>query len=286
MHGLMKGALIVLLYSYREYEKNNQALLYANIKKTINMKKIILLIVSVISIIACSSDDNLEPINNLENITNLKYTVKEKNNPNNLVYTQEYNFDEEGKVMSESFTNFYNSQFSYLSNFEYNDKGQVTKEIRNGQTYFNIVWTNNFAEVFNTQDQKISEFNFDGEKLIDYKTEFNSSNVRIRKLNYDSNQNIISIENDVEVFVEFLDYELNKRNPLNLIQSIGILRIDYKPLFKNIFSTEKVYPFEGDDYRQPLTYYEYNYVFDSENRVYQIEDEKTAIYTSEFVYEQ
>jgi hypothetical protein len=114
------------------------------------MKKIILLIVSILSIIACSSDENLEPINNLENITNLKYTVKEKNNPNNLVYTQEYNFDEEGKVMSESFTNFYNSQFSYLSNFEYNDKGQVTKEIRNGQTYFNIVWTNNFAEVFNT----------------------------------------------------------------------------------------------------------------------------------------
>jgi hypothetical protein len=25
---LMKGVLIVLLYSYREYEKNNQALLY------------------------------------------------------------------------------------------------------------------------------------------------------------------------------------------------------------------------------------------------------------------
>lgn len=240
----------------------------------------------VLSILACSSDDSPEPINNLENVIYLKYTVKEKNKPDNLVYTQEYTIDEQGKVISENYTNFNNPQYSYSSIFEYNDKGQVTKEIREGQTYFNIVWTNNFAEVFNIQDQKIAEFNFHEEKLIDYKTEFNTSNVRTRKLNYDSNQNVISIENEEGIYVEFLDYELTKRNPLNLIQSIGILRIDYKPFFKNIFETEKVYPFEGDDYSQPLIYYEYSYEFDSKNRVYQIEDEKSAIYTSEFDYQE
>jgi hypothetical protein len=250
------------------------------------MKKIILIIAIVISIIACSSDDNLEQINNLENVTNLKYTVKEKFEPNNLVYKQDYTFDEEGKVISENYTNFYNPQYNHSSTFEYNTKGQVTKEIRNGQTYFNIVWTNDFAEVFNNQDQKIAEFNFNGEKLIEYKTEFNSVYAIARKLNYNSNQNVVSIENENEVYVEYLKYNTSKRNPLNLIKSIGILRIDYKPFFKNIFSTEKVYPFEGDDYSQPLTYYEYSYKFDSENRVYQIEDENSAIYTSEFDYEQ
>jgi len=104
-------------------------------------------------------------------------------------------------------------------------------------------------------------------------------------LNYDSNQNIASIENETEIYVEYLNYDLSKRNPLNLIESIGILRIDYKPHFKNIFRTEKVYPFEGDDYSQPLTFYEYSYEFNSENRVYQIEDEKTVIYTQQFEYE-
>ncbi|MDA9250160.1 hypothetical protein N9P53_00300 [Flavobacteriaceae bacterium] len=249
------------------------------------MKRIILLISCVLSILACSLDDNSGPINNLENVTNLKYTVKEKSETNKLVYTQEYSVDEQGKVNTENYTNFYNPQFSHSSTFEYNDKGQVIKEIRDGSTHFTITWTNNFAEVYNMQNQKIAEFNFDGERLKEYKTEFNSNNVRIRKLNYDSNNNIISVENEEEIFVEFLDYELTKRNPLNLIQSIGILRIDYKPFFKNIFRTEKVYPFEGDDYSQPLTFYEYFYEFDSENRVYQIEDEKSLIYTSEFEYE-
>ena len=46
-----------------------------------------------------------------------------------------------------------------------------------------------------------------------------------------------------------------------------------------------MYPFEGDDYTQPLTFYEYSYEFNSDNRVYQIEDEKTLIYTQQFEYE-
>lgn len=249
------------------------------------MKRIILLISCVLLVLACGKDDNSEPISNLENVYNLKYTVKEKNEPNNIVYTQEYSINEQGKVTTEIYTNFYNPQYSHLSTFEYNDNGQVIKEIRDNITYFTVTWTNNIAEVFNIQNQKIAEFIFDGERLREYKTEFNSGNERFRKLNYDSNNNIISIENEEGIYIEFLDYELTKRNPLNLIHSIGILRIDYKPFFKNIFRTEKVYPFEGDDYSQPLTFYEYSYVFDSLNRVYQIEDEKTLIYTLEFQYE-
>lgn len=242
--------------------------------------------ICVLSIISCNTDDNLDTVNTSENVTDFKYTLKEKNEPNNLVYTQEYTFDDQGRVISEKYTNFYNSQYSYYSTFKYNENGQVTKEIRDGQTQFDIIWTNDLAEVFNSQNQKISEFAFINGKLIEYKTEINSSNVRTRKLNYDTNENIISIENETEVFVEYLEYDSSKLNPLNLIKSIGILRIDYKPYFKNIFQIEKAYPFEGDDYSFPLTYYDYNYVFDDENRVFQIEDEKTLIYTQEFSYEQ
>ena len=133
--------------------------------------------------------------------------------------------------------------------------------------------------------EKISEFNFNGETLTDYKLGFYTNNIRTKNLNYDSNLNIVSIENETEIYVEYLNYDLSKRNPLNFIASIGILRIDYKPYFKNIFGTEKVYPFEGDDYTQPLTFYEYSYEFNSDNRVYQIEDEKTLIYTQQFEYE-
>lgn len=250
------------------------------------MKKIILSVFCIVSIIACNSDDNLEQINVIKNVTEFKYTLKEKNGTNNLIYTQEYSFDDDGKVISEKYTNFNNPQFNHYSTFEYNTRGQVTKEIRDGQTQFNIVWINDFAEVFNSQDQKISEFKFIDGKLTEYKTEFNSNNTRTRKLNYDTNQNVVSIENEIEVFVEFLEYDVTKFNPLNLIKSIGILRIDYKPYFLNIFGIEKTYPFEGDDYSFPLTFYDYSYEFDTENRVFQIEDEKTLIYTQEFSYDQ
>lgn len=250
------------------------------------MKRIILLISCAFLIQACNKDDNSEPINNLENVTYLKYTLKQSNEPNNPVYIQEYSFNVEGKVTTENTTNFYFPQYSKLSTFEYNDRGQVIKEIRDDITYSTVTWTNNIAEVFNIQNQKIAEFKFDGERLKEYRTEFNSSDIRLRKLNYDSNNNIISIENEEGIYVEFLDYELTKRNPLNLIHSIGILRIDYKPFFKNIFGVEKVYPFEADDYSTALSYYEYSYEFDSENRVYQIKNENNLIYTSEFEYEQ
>lgn len=246
------------------------------------MKKLFFVIIGCL-VFGCSSDVSLDPENNLENLSALKYTLRENYDSNEIVFTQEYIFDEDGKVVSEKFTNYYEPQHTSFNTFEYNEKGQVIKEIRDGQVYLNIVWTNDFAEVFNMQGQKIAEFNFDGERLIDYKTEVNTDNVRIRKLNY-SNQNVISMANETEVLVEYLDYDLTKRNPLNLIKSIGILRIDYKPYFKNIFETEKVYPFAGDDFNFPLTYFDYNYTFDAQNRVYQIED-GSSIYIQEFTYE-
>ena len=248
------------------------------------MKKIILFLVAILAIVASCSDDNSEPTGNLENVVNLKSTLKEDYEPYNLVYTVEYTFDKQGRVISE---NFYNSQqYSYFNTFEYNEKGQVTKEIRDGKVHRYILWTNDFAEVFNNQDQKLSEFNFVGDKLTKYKIHLNTENATTNILNYDSNQNIVSIENETGIFVEFLDYETTKRNPFNLIKSIGILRIYSRSFFKNIFGVEKAYPYQGDDYSVSLRFYDYYYEFDSENRVVQIKDDKSAIYTEEFSYEE
>ena len=248
------------------------------------MKNIILIAFGLL-ILGCSSDDEIKETT--ENIvTSLKYSLKLKSDPSENIYIQEYSFNEQGKVISENYTNINSPQYSHLSTFEYDENGRVIKEIREGEVFFNVIWTNNLAEVYNKLNQKISEFNFSGELLTDYKIGFTTSNIQTKILNYDSNQNIVSIENETEIYVEYLNYDLNKRNPLNLIHSIGILRIDYKPYFKSIFETEKIYPFEGDDYSQPLTFYEYNYEFDSENRVYQIENEKSLIYTQQFEYKQ
>ncbi len=235
-------------------------------------------------ILGCSSDEGIKSTTE-GNVTSLKYSLKLKNDPSEIIYIQEYSFDRQGRVISENYTNMGNPQYSHFSTFEYDDNGRVLKEIRDGEVFFNVIWLNDFAEVYNIQNQKISEFNFRGETLADYKVGFNTDNIQTKNLNYDSNQNIISIEDETEIYVEFLDYDLSKRNPLNLIKSIGILRIDYKPFFKHIFGTEKVHPFVGDDYSQPLSFYEYSYKFDSENRVYQIENEKSLIYIEQFNYE-
>ncbi|APY09218.1 hypothetical protein BWZ20_13295 [Winogradskyella sp. J14-2] len=247
------------------------------------MKNIVLLFLGLI-VLGCNPDDKDENVEESYE-TYLKYSLKLKSDPTQILYIQEYVFDNNGKVVSENYTNINNPQYNHYSTFAYDDNGRIIQEVRDGDVFFNINWTNDLAEVYNSQNVKISEFNFNGTILTYYKTGFNTNTIRTKFFNYDSNQNIISIENETEIYVEFLDYDLDKRNPLHLIESIGILRIDYKPYFKNIFGTEKVYPFEGGDYTQPLTFYDYFYEFDAENRVYQIEDEKSLIYIREFEYE-
>jgi len=246
------------------------------------MKKIII-IFSLLVLIGCNKE-NIEPENPISSISYLKYSVWVENN-NNLVYTQEYNFDNNGNVIMETFTNANNPQYNHISEFKYNENGRLISELRNNEIFKSIEWNNNVAEVYNVNGQKISEFIFSNDKLIEYRTGFINNNIQYKKYNYDLEQNIISIENENEIFVEFLDYDTTKLNPLNLIQSIGVLRVYYKPFFKNIFYVEKAYPYEGDDYSFPLTFYDYNYTFDTENRVVEIEDDKTLIYVSKFEYQ-
>lgn len=131
---------------------------------------------------------------------------------------------------------------------------------------------------------KKAEFTFAGDILTTYTTGINSSTPRTRKLNYDSKNNVISVEDEKGIITEFLEYK-DLKNPSNLIKSIGILRIDGKPFFTNVFGIEKAYPYEADDYTFSLTFYKYHYTLDAKGRVYQIVNDKTLIYMEEFIYE-
>src|SRR5690606_23703132 len=93
-------------------------------------------------ILGCSSDDEIGTTTE-DNITSLKYTLKLKNEPNEIIYIQEYTFDERGKVISENYTNINNPQHSHFSTFEYDENGRLIKEIREGEVFSTVIWTNN-----------------------------------------------------------------------------------------------------------------------------------------------
>ena len=247
------------------------------------MKKV-LISLSFILLISCNKNEEFIQIENQTSINSLKYIVAEDVSNFNDLYSQEYTFDINGKVLSETFINNTNQQYNYTSTFEYNNQGKLITEIRNGQTFRIITWNGNIAELYNNQNQKISEFIFSNENLIEYNSGYITGNIENHKYNYDVNNNVASEEKQNNVFVEYLNYNTSLTNPMNLIKSIGILRLDYKPYFKNFFETEKAYPYNGTDYIFPLTYYGYQKTVDANNRINSITDDKTLIYKVKFEY--
>ncbi len=247
------------------------------------MRKILILF-SLVLLTNCSKNDDIVQNSSPIVASSMKYTVSEDYGNFNDIYSQQYTFDNDGKVISETYTNFFNPQFNYTSTFEYNSQGRIIKEIKNGQLFSAVIWNGNIAELYNNLNQKITEFIFNNEQLIEYNYGFVSGNLQNHKYNYDTNGNVISEEHQNEVYVEYLNYNTNLSNPLNLIKSIGILRLSYNPYFKNFFETEKAYPYDGGDYITPLTYYGYQNVIDLSNRIISTTDDKTLIYKSKFEY--
>jgi hypothetical protein len=254
--------------------------------------KIIIIVFSLLLLVGCNRENELSEVRlvltlpeaPLLSTSYFKYSLRIDNN-NELVYTQEYSFDDSGKVISEIYTNANNPQYNHISEFKYSENGKLKAELRKNEIFTSIEWDNGVAEIYSSTGQKISEFIFLNNILVEYRIGFFNNNIQYRKFNYDTNGNVASIEDEKEIIVEFLEYDTSKLNPLNLIQSIGILRIDYKPFFENIFGVEKLYPYEDEDYSFPLTYYDYYYTFDSKNRVIETKDDKTLIYVSKFEYE-
>jgi hypothetical protein len=247
--------------------------------------KNLLIAISLIILTSCSNDEEVvSDVNQIDPASSMKYIVSENYGNFNDLYSQEYTFDADGKVLTETFVNNSNPQHNYSSRFEYDSQGKLITEIKNGQVHHRIIWNGNIAELYNDQNQKISDFIFDGEKLTEYNYGFLNGTIINYKYNYDSSNNVISEETQNEVKVEYLNYDTSILNPMNKIKSIGILRLYYKPYFKNFFETEKVHPYTGDDYSFPLTYYDYQYTLDSNNRIVNMTNDKTLIYRERFEY--
>ena len=247
------------------------------------MKKTLILL-SFILLISCNKDEEVVEKVSQISVSSMKYIAAEDFGNFNTIYSQEYAFDTDGKVLSETFTNYLNPQFNYKSTFEYNNQGKLINEIRNGQIYRHVKWNGNVAELYNESNQKISDFTFNNENLIEYNYVYLNGNIQNYKYNYDTNGNVVSEESQNKVFVEYLNYNTSIANPMNLIKSIGVLRLDYKPYSKNFFEIEKAYPYDETDYSFPVTHYRYQNTLDSNNRIITLTDDKTLIYKSKFEY--
>jgi len=132
----------------------------------------------------------------------------------------------------------------------------------------------------------MAEFIFSGENLIESKTEYtsNSGNISYLKYNYDSNGNITIIEDESGPKYEYLDYDTSTQYPLYATRSMGILRMQNRPFFKNNFAAEKIYPFSGDDFFSSELIYDYTYTYYSDGKVKSI-DNPNSIYISQFSYD-
>lgn len=239
------------------------------------MKKIILILISFVVLTSCSSNDEIDATST----SSLKHIVTNNGETIYLKYTKEYIFDSEGKVIKEISIDSFNPENKSTSTFEYDNQGRVIKEVRNDELYHSVVWDGNFAHLHEHQSNINMHFTFLNDKLIEY----NYENGNDYKLNYDLNDNVISEMQADTVFVEYLDYDTTVTNPMHLIKSIGILRMDSKPYFKNFYHTKKAYPFLDYDYYYPLSYYSYQSTVNSENKITQITNNDNY-YISNFEY--
>ncbi len=232
--------------------------------------------------ISCSPEEN-DATDNYNNVRILRYSLYENYGDQDLLFTREYKI-ENGLVISEIISDYKPETASTFSKFEYDEHGRILKQITNGVITRTVIWTGQSAEVFNGENQKMSEFKFSGDKLVEEKTEFISDEIRYLRYSYDNNGNIQLIEDESGPKYEYLNYDTNSLYPLYLTKSMGILRMQNRPFFKNNFAQEKIYPFDGDDFFFPLTFYDFTYTYYSNNRLKSINDEG-SVYTRKFSYD-
>jgi uncharacterized protein YcfL len=243
------------------------------------MKKIIIIIVVSIALFSCSSNDE----SNETSTSSFKRTITNKGDIINEMYITEYKFDSEGKVIKEINTNQFYPVYNSISTFKYDNQGRVIKEIRNNEVNTIVEWNGNVATLYGSSGNSGNSDNalsyiFSNNKVIE--THFMGN---IHKFNYDANDNVISEVQADTVFVEYLDYDTTVANPMQLIKSIGVLRMHLNPYFKNFFQTKKNYPEVHDDYSTPMQYFQFERFVNSENKIIKIDNNETH-YISKFEY--
>lgn len=246
------------------------------------MKKQLLFILFIV--FGCSSTEDNLVIMPTTQINNLKIVVQPKEPGSSAISKKEYVFDLNGKVIKETFTNYLYPQHNFISTFEYDTQNHLVKEFKNGQLFYKIVWTGNFAELFTENDLKIADFTYLNNKLTEMNWGFFQGMLQNTKYNYDTNSNVISVEKDNQVYVEYLNYQQNIQNPLNLLKSIEIVRFSSQYNFKNVFNIERLYGYNGSDYIFQTTDYEYFRTLDANQRIISETDMKTLIYRTTYEY--
>lgn len=241
------------------------------------MKKIILILISCLAIVSCTSNDE----NNIIYTSSLKEIITESSEEN-IIQTKEYFFDSDGKVLKEVLKSSSFPQYNSVCIFKYDKQGRVIKEIRNNELITNVIWNGNVATLYgNPIDLSANNalsYTFLNDKVIE--SQFMGKS---HKFNYDENDNVISEIQADTIFVEYLDYDTTVINPKHLIKSIGVLRMHEKPYFKNFFQVKKNYPEVHDDYSTPMQYFQFERFVDSENRIIKIDNEENH-YISKFEY--
>jgi hypothetical protein len=247
------------------------------------MKYLQIIILSLF-MVNCSHDDGEENDIDVSQIpfpeASFKITLKNDFEIFSTIHSSEYSFDANGNVLAEKYISNDNPEQSFFSTFQYDANGRILSETRNNHIVSQVIWNGNTAIVYNNSNNYPMTFVFMNGNL----SEVNSTNSESHRINYDVNNNIISEERNNEVFVEYLNYNLTVPNPTNVLKSIAILRYNSRAFSNNIFETKKAYPYEDDDFSIPLTYYQFQYTLDEDNRVTTITDDETSIYKTYFEY--
>ncbi len=248
------------------------------------MKKFALLL-SLLSLFACKKD-NIEENSQPNSVTHLISSIRYIDNPYNggeLLSRTDYEIDNTGKVISSTSIDVNNPTISYTSQYEYYSDGRLKCQKMNGIVVRNVVWNNNVASVFKN-NRKITESTFSNNGLVtQVRGNFVRNNISTQTFRYDSNENLVSIADDNGIYVEFLNYDLAKNNPLHLLKSL-LPFLDYYSYSKNIFYTKKVYPSNDEDSVSPMMFYQYHYTFDANGRVFEAHDDDSLIYIKKYEY--
>ena len=246
------------------------------------MKYLGIIIISLL-LANCSHNDGAENNIDVSQIpfpdASFKVTLKNDFETFDTISSSEYSFDTNGNVLAGKHISATPGQ-SYFSTFQYDANGRIVSETRNNHIVSHVIWNGDTATVYDNIHNVPLTFVFSNGNL----SEVISANSESHQINYDADDNIISEEMNHEVFVEYLNYNLSVSNPMHLLKSIAILSYDSRAFSKNIFETKKAYPYDGGDYSIPLTYYQFQYTFNQDNRVITMTDDETGIYKTFFEY--
>ena len=247
------------------------------------MKHIRIIIISLL-LVNCSHDDGAENNIDVSQIpfpeASFKITLKNDFETFETINSSEFSFDTNGNVLAEKCISATNPEQSYFSTFQYDANGRIVSETRNNHIISHVIWNDDTAKVYDNIYNVPFTFVFSNGNL----SEIISGNSESQQINYDANDNIISEERNHVVYVEYLNYNLSVSNPTHVLKSIAILRYNSSEFSKNIFETKKVYPYDGGDYTTPLTYYQFQYAFNLDNKVITRTDDESGIYKLFFEY--